>query len=186
MNKTSISAAKPTYEIELNEKIICFESSLPAIHGESLLLVALKRKIIVFALDISAEDYAFEYKRVKEIAESETKILKLCSQVFARNIIFASCSNYSIKVFSINDSNADTSCLKEIRAHSNYINSIDFSEDYIASGSDDHTCKIFSVKENYEQHSVLHFSVSLNFLLLPKISLVLFSCNLGICDLCQI
>lgn len=162
MNKIhnlSNQTARPTYEIDLSEKIICFESSLPSIHGESILIIAFKRRILILAFDIgSSEELCFEYRKIKEIAESETKILKLCTQVIARNIVFASCTNCTINVFSANET--EVSCLTKIDAHSNYINSIDFSDEYIASGSDDHTCKIFSVKDNYEQHSVLHFSSS--------------------------
>lgn len=150
---------RPTYEIDLNEKIICYDSSLPSIHGESVLLIGFKRRILILAFDFGTpEELNFEYKKIKEIAESETKILKLCSQVIARNIIFASCTNYTINVFSANET--EVNCLTKIDAHNSYINSMDFSDEYIASGSDDHTCKIFSVKDNYEQHSVLNFSAS--------------------------
>lgn len=160
MNKnSSTTSARPTYEIDLNEKIICFESSLPSIHGESILLIGFKRRILILALDIGSEEFNFEYRKIKEIAECETKILKLCTQVIARDIVFATCSNYTIKIFSVNET--DVNCINQIDAHSSYINSIDFSDEFIASGSDDHTCKIFSVKDNYEQHSILHFSSSI-------------------------
>lgn len=149
-------AARPTFEINLNDKVITFESSVPSIHGESVLIVALLRRIILFALDFGNEEFSFEYRVIKELDESDTKIIKLCSQVIARNILFATCSSTFIKVFSVNDSEAI--CLKLLDAHTSYINSIDFSEDYLCSASDDHTCKIFSVKDNYEEHSVLQFS----------------------------
>ena len=160
INNLSNKTVRPTYEIDLNEKIICYDSSINSIHGESVILVGFKRRILILAFDFgTSDDPSFEYKKIAEIAESETKILKLCSQVIARNIVFASCcSNYTINVFSVNE--AEVNCLTKIDAHSNYINSIDFSDEYIASGSDDHTCKIFSVKDNYEQHSVLNFSAS--------------------------
>jgi WD40 repeat protein len=156
-NQLTPQSARPTYEITLNDKVVCFESSTPSIHGDSILIVALLRRIIVFALDLGiGEDYNFDQRIIKEIAEADTKIIRLCSQVIARNIFFATCCNNSIKVFSVNESEVD--CLQQIDAHTSYINSIDFCDEYIASGSDDHTCKIFSVKDNYDEHSVLQFS----------------------------
>lgn len=86
------------------------------------------------------------------------RIIKLCSQLIVRDILFATASNYEIKVFSVNETEGN--CLKSIEAHDGYINTIDFSVDYLATGSDDHTCKIFSVKEDYQQHTVLNFSAS--------------------------
>lgn len=159
MQNLSNQAARPTFEIELNDKVICYESSLPSIHGESILLIGFRRKISVMALDIGTEEFSFDYRTIKDIAESDARIIKLCSQAIARNILFASCpSNNSIRIFSVNES--EVLCLSKIEAHSNYINSIDFSEEYLASGSDDHTVKIFNVKENYQQHSVLNFSAA--------------------------
>lgn len=70
----------------------------------------------------------------------------------------AVCSSYEIKIYSANE--AEINCVQRIPAHDNYINSIDFSDEYLASGSDDHTCKIFSVKDNFEEHTVLNFSAS--------------------------
>lgn len=84
--------------------------------------------------------------------------MKLCSQIIVRDILFATASNYEIKVFSVNE--AEGTCLKKIEAHDGYINSIDFSEEFLATASDDHTCKIFSVKDDYEQHTVLNFSAA--------------------------
>ncbi|KAG5680491.1 hypothetical protein PVAND_009998 [Polypedilum vanderplanki] len=151
--------ARPTFEIDINDKIVCYESSQPLIHGESVLLIALKTRISILALDIGTEDFTLDYRTIKDIAEPDIRLLKLCSQAIARNILFAACpSKYTIKIFSVNES--EVICLNKIAAHSNYINSIDFSEEYLASGSDDHTCKIYSVKENYSEHSVLNFSAS--------------------------
>lgn len=157
-NQLTPQSARPTYEIALNDKVVCFESSTPSIHGDSVLIVALLRRIIVYALEFGsgAEEYNFDQRIIKEIAEADTKIIKLCSQVIARNIFFATCNNNFIKIFSVNESEAE--CLHEIDAHTSYINCIDFCDEFIVSGSDDHTCKIFSVKDRYEEHSVLNFS----------------------------
>jgi nuclear pore complex protein Nup37 len=103
-------------------------------------------------------EYSFDYKKIRELPETEVRILKLCSQIIVRDILFATASNYEIKVFSVNESEGN--CLKKIEAHEGYINSIDFSEDFLATGSDDHTCKIFSVKDDYDQHTVLDFSAA--------------------------
>lgn len=164
MNKIqnlSNQTARPSYEIDLGEKIICFEVSEPTIHGESVLIVGFKRRILILAFEIGGNNSdEFEYKKVKEIVDKdETRIIKLCSQVIARNIVFVAAKNYELNVFSANET--EVNCLAKITdAHSSYINCVDFSDEYLVSGSDDHTCKIFSVKNNYEQHSVLHFSAS--------------------------
>lgn len=155
---SSTQMAKPTYEIDLGEKIISFASSSAQIHGESILLIAFKRKILILALDLNAEEFSLDYKTINEIAEPETRILKICSQVIARDILLCAASNYNLKVFTANES--EVICMKQIDAHTNLINSVDFSEDFLASGSDDHTCKIYSVKENYSEHSTLFFSAS--------------------------
>lgn len=148
--------ARPTFEINLNDKVVFFDSSVPSIHGDSIMVVALPLRISLLALDFANEDFTFDYRVIKELEENDVKMVKLCSQVIARNILFATVSGNSIKIFSVNESEA--TCLKVLGAHTSFINSIDFSEDYLVSGSDDHTCKIFSVKENYEEHSVLQFS----------------------------
>lgn len=158
-NLNTPQSARSTYEISLNDKVICFESSIPSIHGDSILIVGLLRRIIVYALDFgNGEDFSFDQRIIKEIGETDTKIIKLCSQVIARNILFATCCNNSIKIFSVNES--EVHCLQQIDAHTSYINCIDFCDEFIASGSDDHTCKIFSVKDRYEEHSVLQFSAA--------------------------
>lgn len=131
------------------------------IHAENIILIGFKRRVLIIALDNNngEGDYNFDYKKIREIPEaSEVRILKLCSTIIVRDILFATAANYEIKVFLANE--ADSTCLKSIEAHDGYINSIDFSEEYLATGSDDHTCKIFSVKDDYEQHSVLNFSAA--------------------------
>ncbi|CRL03353.1 CLUMA_CG016528, isoform A [Clunio marinus] len=159
MNKPITTLVRPTFEIDLSEKIISFDSSSSNIHGANIILVALYRKVLVLALDNSGEDdYSIDYKKIQEIPLSEVRILKLCSSIIVKDIIFAAAINYEIQIFSTNEENA--TCLKSIEAHDGYINSIDFTEDFLATGSDDHTCKVFSVQENYDQHCVLNFSAA--------------------------
>jgi WD40 repeat protein len=138
--------------------LILLFSSL--IHAENIILIGFKRRVLVIALDNNngEGEYNFDYKKIREINESEVRILKLCSTLIVRDILFATAANYEIKVYTANETEA--TCLKSIEAHDGYINSIDFSEEYLATGSDDHTCKIFSVKDDYEQHSVLNFSAA--------------------------
>lgn len=150
--------ARPTFEINFNDKVMCFDSSVPSIHGDSIMIIGLPRRIILYALDFGNEEFTFDYRTIKELNESDTKIIKLCTQVIARDIVFATLSSNFIKIFSVNES--DQVCLKVLEPHTSYINSLDFSEDYLVSGSDDHTCKIFSVKDNYEEHSVLQFGAA--------------------------
>lgn len=159
MNKSHTPSARPTFEIDLNRKIICFDSTLSSIHGENLVLIAFKDSVIILALDSSSEvEFSFEYKKIRDINESGVRILKFCQTLIARDILFAAAVNQQIKVYSANES--EDACLKVIDAHTGYINSIDFTEDHLATGSDDHTCKIFSVKDNYQEDTVLHFAAS--------------------------
>lgn len=155
MNKSHTPNARPTYEIDLSEKIVCFDSSQ---FGENIILLAFKRRLSILALDSSEAENSFDWKKIRDIAESEVRILKLCSSLIVKDILFACAANFEIKVFSANET--EEVCLKSITAHDGYINTIDFSEDYLATGSDDHTCKIFSVKDDYEEHSVLNFAAS--------------------------
>lgn len=160
MNKPQLPNARPTFEIDLSDKIVSFESSSIGIHGENVLIISFSKRLQILALDkVSNEsEYNFDYKKIRDIDEPEVRIIKLCSAIIVKDITFATASKHNIKVFSANE--AEDVCLKSIRAHDGYINSIDFSEDYLASGSDDHSCKIFSVKDNYEQLSVLNFAAS--------------------------
>lgn len=157
MNKPHTPTARPTFEIDLNEKIVCFDSS-SAVHCSNILLLAFKRRILVLALDSNENEYNFDYRKVRDIPESEVRILKLCTTMIVKDILFATAANFELRIFSVNDT--EDVCLKSIEAHDGYINTIDFSEDFLATGSDDHTCKIFSVKENYEVFSVLNFESS--------------------------
>ncbi|CAO1358705.1 unnamed protein product [Diamesa serratosioi] len=161
-NKQVSNNSKPVYELNLNEKIVCFDVSISSLHSENIVLVGFKRRIVILGIEFpTEEDYTFEHKKIKEIPEFDTTILKLNSQPILRNILFATCNaNYEIKIFSVDINTNETSLVQKLDGHNNYINSIDFSEDYLASGSDDHTCKIYSCKENYEESLVLNFSSS--------------------------
>jgi WD40 repeat protein len=156
-NTNQIATQKQsTFEINFNDKVLSFDVSVPSIHGDSIIIVGLPQKIAIYALDFGNEDYTFEYRVIKHLNESDTKMIKLYSQVISRNIIFATYTSNQIKVFKVNES--EQICFKQLEPHSSYINTLDFSENFLATGSDDHTCKIFSVNDNYEEHSVLQFS----------------------------
>lgn len=97
MNKPHTPTARPTFEIDLNEKIICFDSSLSSIHSENIILLGFKRRILILALDNSEGEYNFDYKKIRDIPESEVRILKLCSSIIVRykSRIFYTMSNCS-------------------------------------------------------------------------------------------
>lgn len=161
MNKTT-SVSRPTFEIDLGEQIICFDSSSSIIHSENVILLGFKRRILILAIDNSSTidgETNFNYKKLRDISDSDSvRILKLCSTLIVRDIVFASATNFDVKIYTANES--ESTCLKTITAHDNYINSMDFTEEYLATGSDDHTCKIFSVKNDYEEDTALNFSSS--------------------------
>jgi nuclear pore complex protein Nup37 len=161
MNKTTI-ATRPTFEIDLGEQIICFDSSSSIIHSENVILLGFKRRIVILAIDNNSTndgEISFNYKKIKDIPDSDSvRILKLCSSIIVRDILFASATNFDVKIYNANES--ESTCLKTITAHDNYINTMDFTEEFLATGSDDHTCKIFSVRDDYEENIVLNFSSS--------------------------
>lgn len=159
MNRAS-ATGRPTFEIDLGEQIVCFDSSSSIIHTENVVLLGFKRRILILAIDNSSVDGEanFQYKKIRDIVDSEVKILKLCANLIVRDVLFASVSNFEVKIYMANE--LESKCLKTFVAHDNYINSVDFSEDFLATGSDDHTCKVFAVKDDYEEVIQLNFSSS--------------------------
>ncbi len=109
-NQAPSQVARPTFEISLSDKVVCFDSSISSIHGDNVLLVALPRRIIVYAFDFGNEEFSFDFRIIKELDESDIRNIKLCAQIIARNILFATCTSTEIKIFSVNESEAN--CLK--------------------------------------------------------------------------
>lgn len=95
MLKSHTPVARPTFEIDLSEKILSFDCS------ENINILAFKRRILILAVDNSNADgdYHFEYRKVNDIPESEVKILKIQSSIIVKDILFAvAAANYELKV----------------------------------------------------------------------------------------
>lgn len=50
-NKQVSNNSKPVYELNLNEKIVCFDVSISSLHSENIVLVGFKRRIVILGID---------------------------------------------------------------------------------------------------------------------------------------
>jgi WD40 repeat protein len=149
INHNSIKQSKrPEFEIDLNERVIYFTLS------GNILLVALKRKIILFVIDFET----FSYKKFQEIEDSQVRIIKPCAEILARNFMFAAAHTNFISIYHVYEDDT-SSCIARLE-NNGYINSVDFCEDFLASGSDDQNCKIYSVKDEFSLEICLNFSAA--------------------------
>ena len=111
-----------------------------------------------------------DWKIVKEIYISHPfSLLQISPETSIKsNIVFATVNNsFEIHIYNSSMDPNDPERLntvRTLRGHENYINSIAFSSDsqLIASGSDDHTCRIWEVKGSQDTLlTVLNFSSSI-------------------------
>lgn len=50
-NKQVSNNSKPVYELNLNEKVVCFDVSISSLHSENIVLVGFKRRIVILGID---------------------------------------------------------------------------------------------------------------------------------------
>lgn len=149
----------PSHVLEFDDIVVCCEFST-YLWSHDLICIAFPSKIVVASLKFKEEDddqieplrydvvrkYTC-YNRIQSITWSpETNIKKA-----PKTILFAVSTNtFEIDIYSLTV--ADTFTHK-ITAHRNYINDISYDPtgEYLASVSDDLTCRIWAVKDGYSE-----------------------------------
>lgn len=154
----------PSHVLEFDDIVVCAEFS-PFLWSHDLICIGFPSKIVVASLkfkeehDNQIEPLKYEvvkkytcYNRIQAISWSpETNINKA-----PRALLFAVATNsFEIDIYSL--AVTDTYSHK-ITSHRNYVNCISYDPtgDYLASASDDLTCRIWSVKENYKEIGKFH------------------------------
>ena len=157
----SNSTEPPAHVLEFDDVVVSAEFS-PFLWSHDLMCIAFPSKIIVASLKFKEEDveqieplkfdvvkkYAC-FGRVQAITWSpETNIKRA-----PKTILFAvSTNNFEINIYDSED------IIHKINAHRNYVNDISYnpSGEYLASVSDDLTCRIWSVSNGYSQAYKFH------------------------------
>ncbi|KAF6200100.1 hypothetical protein GE061_006401 [Apolygus lucorum] len=149
----------PLHVLEFSDQIICLEFS-PFLWSHDLICIAFSTKLIVGSIRFQEE---YEHQ-TQEVEFEKIQVFPCSSRVHSiswspesnlrsapKKVQFAySTADYLINVYTSNVSDAYTS--KVLRGHSNYVNDISFNPkgNFLASGSDDLTCRIWLTENNYE------------------------------------
>uniref|UniRef100_A0A336LSZ6 CSON003920 protein n=1 Tax=Culicoides sonorensis TaxID=179676 RepID=A0A336LSZ6_CULSO len=157
----------PTHTINFSDKISCFELSSYEF-TKNLICVALSDKIILGLLQFP-EDSALEcleWKELKEIhSASRVESLAIAPNStlvsVPKSVIFCTAgSDYNIRIYATDLENANT--VEVLSGHKSYINSVawDYSNEFLASGSDDHTLMIWNIQDNCKCAATFYFQSS--------------------------
>lgn len=158
--------ALPTYKLTFGSQIYCVELS-PYEWSQRLICIALRREIIVGTLKFQDEDDAIEeiaYNpirtfhhdiRVHAIAWSPETSLSVVPKVVSFCVADA---DFKIRLYNSDLNNVNI--YEVLEGHKDYVNAIAYEAegDLLASTSDDHTCKLWAVKE--EQKCVCTFHLT--------------------------
>lgn len=107
-----------------------------------------------------------EWKELKEIHSSGSKVelIRLSPNstlVSTKSIVFCTASSdFNLRIYSTDLESANT--VEILAGHKSYINTIawDFSNEYLASGSDDHTLILWSLQDNFKCSATFYFKSS--------------------------
>ncbi|XP_043593911.1 nucleoporin Nup37 [Bombus pyrosoma] len=163
----------PTYQLHFSKQIYCVELS-PYEWSQHLICVALAEEIVIGTIKFQDEDETVEdiaYKpfrtfrhdtRPHAIAWSPETSLSVVPKVLMFCVAGA---DFKIRLYS-SDLNENTVC--QMEGHKDYINSICYETEgeLLASVSDDHTCKLWAVKEDEKCISTFYLTspgMSVNF-----------------------
>uniref|UniRef100_A0A1B6DC57 Nucleoporin Nup37 n=1 Tax=Clastoptera arizonana TaxID=38151 RepID=A0A1B6DC57_9HEMI len=159
---SSIKIDNPVHVIDLPKQVIKVEFS-PYEWSHNLIAIAYPDEINIGIIKFQEEseemeeEIEFEILKSFELSSRGSRVHDLAwSPETSLNVIpkclFLSCatSEFNILVYSTNMT--DESNKQELIGHRNYINSISYEStgDYLASVSDDLTCRIWDVKNSYE------------------------------------
>ncbi|XP_012279700.1 nucleoporin Nup37 [Orussus abietinus] len=158
--------ASPTYRLNFSEQIYCVELS-PYEWSQHLISIALDKEIIIGTVKFQDEDDMLEdisYRPVRTfhhatrphaMAWSPETSLSVVPKIVSLCVAGA---DFKIRLYSSNLNESDV--YEVLDGHSDYVNSIAFEPEgeLLASVSDDHTCKIWAVKE--DQKSIATFRLT--------------------------
>ncbi|XP_005178865.1 nucleoporin Nup37 [Musca domestica] len=155
----------PTHLLSFNEQIYNFEICSTDF-ASSLICIASDKKLILGLARFpeESENDTFEWERLKDIYNEsrchslafhpETSLMSV-----PKTVTFCSAgADFILRIFRTDLQNADT--VQALKAHTNYVNDIawDTEGEFLASVSDDHSCKIWSSESHYE--NVITFCLS--------------------------
>nr|XP_034176018.1 nucleoporin Nup37 [Osmia lignaria] len=144
-----------TFQLRFSKQIYCVELS-PYEWSQHLICIALAEEIVIGTVKFQDEDEAVEDiaynllrtfrhdSRPHAVAWSPETSLSVVPKVLMFCVAGA---DFKIRLYS-SDMNDDTVC--EMKGHKDYVNSICYETEgeILASVSDDHTCKLWAVKED--------------------------------------
>ncbi|XP_076762880.1 nuclear pore complex protein Nup37 [Xylocopa sonorina] len=155
----------PTFQLDFPKQIYCVELS-PYEWSQHLISIALAEEIVVGTVKFQEEDEAIEDiafntirtfrhdTRPHAIAWSPETSLSVVPKVLMFCIAGA---DFKIRLYN-SDMNENTVC--ELKGHKDYVNSICYETEgeILASVSDDHTCKLWAVKEDEKSIATLYLT----------------------------
>ncbi|XP_012265130.1 nucleoporin Nup37 [Athalia rosae] len=156
----------PTYKLNLAEQIYCVELS-PYEWSQHLICVALTGKITIAIIkfqdeddDIEDIDYnpirTFHHEaRAHALSWSPRTSLSVVPKIIAFGVAGA---DFKIRLYNSNLNELNT--YQVLEGHKDYVNSIAFEPegDILASVSDDHTCKLWDIKEDNKCHVTFYLT----------------------------
>ncbi|XP_055390326.1 nucleoporin Nup37 [Condylostylus longicornis] len=151
------SSTPPTHLINLKEQIYCFE-----ICGNDfahyLIGIAVTKKVVLALLKFpeETETESFEYLPTKEIYhESRCHAIAFSPSTslacLPKVVMFCTAgADFILRIFRSDLQNSDT--VQELKGHTNYVNDLAWEPEgeFLASVSDDHSCRIWSSINNFE------------------------------------
>lgn len=146
----------PTFKLNFSERIYCVELS-PYEWSQHLICIALGEEIIVGNVKFQDEDEVvdgiaytpirtFHHEtRVHAISWSPETSLSIVPKILAFCVAGA---DFKIRLYNSNLNDVNT--YEILEGHRDYVNSISYEPDgeFLASVSDDHTCKLWDIKED--------------------------------------
>lgn len=157
----------PTHTINLSDKISCFELSSYEF-SMPLVVIALTDKLILALIKFPEDNEleCLEWKELKEIhSDARVEAIAISPEstlsAIPKNVVFAAAgSDFQVRVYSSDLEEADT--VQVLAGHKSYINAVawDYSGDYLASASDDHTVILWRIKDNFAKQTTFFFKSS--------------------------
>uniref|UniRef100_A0A1B0C2F2 Uncharacterized protein n=1 Tax=Glossina palpalis gambiensis TaxID=67801 RepID=A0A1B0C2F2_9MUSC len=159
------SFTPPKHVFNFLEQITCFEMCSSQF-ATSLLCIAAHEKLILGFVRFpeETESESFFWEKVKDIYH-ETRCHALCFtpdtslMIIPKNVTFcAAGSDFLLRIFRTDLQNSDT--VQTLKGHTNYVNEISWSNEceFLASVSDDNSCKIWCSESNYD--NIITFCLS--------------------------